>query len=93
LEYHGIKKDFPELKVRVPYKKPKGEEITEAQKEYNKELRREKVVSEHTIGKMKKYEVMGPKFRNRPERYVTMTSIAGGFVNYKLMGPNGITIE
>jgi len=44
-EYHGIKKDFPELKVRVSYKKPKGEELTEAQKEYNKELRRERVVS------------------------------------------------
>jgi len=34
--YHGIKKDFPELKERIPYKKPKGEELTEAQKEYNK---------------------------------------------------------
>jgi len=44
-EYHGIKKDFPELKVRIPYNKPKGEELTEAQKEYNKELRREIVVS------------------------------------------------
>jgi len=43
--YHGIKKDFPELKVRIPYKKPKGEELTEAQKEYNKELRRERFVS------------------------------------------------
>jgi len=42
---------------------------------------------------MKRYEVMGPKFRNRPERYGTMTSIVGGFVNYKLMGPNGITIK
>jgi len=39
-----IKKDFQELKVRIPYKKPKGG-ITEAQKEYNKELRRERVVS------------------------------------------------
>ncbi|MEN4070185.1 MAG: transposase family protein [Methanobacterium sp.] len=69
--YHGIKKDFPELKVRIPYKKPKGGELTETQKEYNKELRRERVVSEHTIGKMKKYEIMGSKFRNSPERYDT----------------------
>jgi len=38
--YQGIKKDFPELKIRIPYKKPKVGELTEAQKEYNKELRR-----------------------------------------------------
>jgi len=42
---------------------------------------------------MKKYETMGSRFRNRPERYDTMTSIAGGFVNYKLMGPNDFSIE
>jgi len=42
---------------------------------------------------MKKYEIMGSKFRNRYEKYGAMASIAGGFVNYKLMGPNGITIE
>jgi len=32
---------------------------------------------------MKKYEVMGSRFRNRPERYDTMTSIVGGFVNFR----------
>jgi len=34
---------------------------------------------------MKKYGIMGSRFRNRPERYDTMTSIAGGFVNFKTM--------
>jgi len=43
--YYGVEKDFPELKVEIPHKKPKGEELTKAQKEYNKELRRERVVS------------------------------------------------
>jgi len=41
---------------------------------------------------MKKYEIMGSRFRNRPERYETMTSIAGGFVKYKLMDSNDFTI-
>jgi len=81
--YHGIKKDFPELKVEISYKKLKGNELTEAQKEYNKKLRGKRVVSEHTTGKMKKYGTMGFKFKNRPERYDTMTSIAGGFVNFR----------
>jgi len=81
--YYGVKKDFPELKVKIPHKKPKEEELTEAHKEYNKELRRERVVSEHNTGKMKKYGIMGSKFKNIPERYDTMTSIVGGFVNFR----------
>jgi len=35
--------------------------------------------------KMKKYGIMGSKFRNRYERYDTMTSIVGGFVNFRIM--------
>jgi len=34
---------------------------------------------------MKKYGIMGFKFRNRPERYDAMASIAGGFVNFRTM--------
>jgi len=69
--------------VKIPHKKPKGEKLSGAQKEYNKKLRRERVVSEHTRGKMKKYGTMGSRFRNRPGRYDTMTSIVGGFVNFR----------
>jgi len=43
-----------------------------AQKEYNKKLRSKRVISEYTIDKMKKYEIMRSKFRNL---YDTMTSI------------------
>jgi len=64
LRYQGVEKGFPELKVKIPHKKPEGEELSGSQKEYNKKLRSKRVVSEHTMGKMKKYEVMGPKFRN-----------------------------
>jgi len=65
--------------VKIPNKKPKEEELSGSQKEYNKKLRRERVVSEHTTGKMKKYEIMGPKFND------TVASIAGVFVNFMTM--------
>ena len=51
LGYQGVEKDFSELKVKIPHKKPKGEKLSETQKEYNKKLRSKRVVSEHTIGK------------------------------------------
>jgi|GEM_PF-2272295 len=64
-------------------------EFLGARKEYNKKLRSKRVVSEHTIGKMKKYEIMGPKFINRYEKYYTMTSIVGGFMNFRTMNSSG----
>jgi len=35
------------------------------------------------MGKMKKYEIMVSKFRNRHEKYDPMTSIAGVFANFR----------
>jgi len=71
--------------VKILHKKPKGGELSGAQKEYNKKVRSKRVVSEHATGKMKKYEIMESKFRNRYEKYDAMASIAGGFVNFRAM--------
>jgi len=46
---------FPELKVKIPPKKPKEEELSGARKEYNKKLRSKRVVSEHATGKMRSW--------------------------------------
>jgi len=35
------------------------------------------------MGKMKKYEVMESKFRNRYAKHGAMASIAGGLVNFR----------
>jgi len=34
---------------------------------------------------MKKFGIMGKKFRNRLNGYDTMTEIVGGLVNFKIM--------
>jgi hypothetical protein len=82
LGYFGIKKDYPELNVNIPVKKPKGKELTKQEKRYNKKQRKERVIVEHTIGRMKKFQIMGQEFRNRLTRYDRMTSIVCGLVNF-----------
>ena len=83
--YQGIKEDFPNLKSRIPIKKPKGGKLTKEQKKHNRKLAKERIVIEHAIGKMKKFGIMGKKFRNRLNGYDTMTEIVGGLVNFKIM--------
>lgn len=85
LGYQGVEKDFPHLKVKIPVKKKKGKDLSKRDKRYNKKLRRERVIVEHTIGRMKKFGIMGNEFRNGLKRYDNMVSIVSGLVNFKLM--------
>jgi hypothetical protein len=82
LGYFGIEKDYPDLNVNIPVKKPKKKELTPKEKRYNKKQRKARVIVEHTIGRMKKFRIMGEEFRNRLTRYDRMTSIVCGLVNF-----------
>ena len=46
------------------------------------------MVVEHTIGKMKKFKIMGSEFRNGLKGYDDMTSIVSGLTNFKVMLPS-----
>lgn len=83
--YQGIQKDFPKLKVKIPIKKPKGRKLTKEEKKYNRKLAKERVVIEHSIGKIKKFKIMGEKFRNRLKGYNIKNSIVCGLVNFKIL--------
>ena len=91
--YQGIQKDFPELKTRIPAKKPKGKKLTKKQKKHNKQLSKERVAIEHVIGKIKKFGIIGTKFRNRHKSYDTRMSVACGIVNFRTMLKEGMDIS
>jgi hypothetical protein len=84
LGYVGIEKDFPDVKAVLPVKKKRNTDLTEKEKMYNKRHRRQRVIVEHTICRIKKFGVMGNKYRNRLKRYDTMSDIVSGLVNYRI---------
>ena len=72
--YDGIQNNFPELKPMIPFKRRakgrghKGEteqELTPHQKAFNRALSKARVVVEHTISRMKKFNIFGTEHRNR----------------------------
>ena len=85
LGYYGIEKDFPDLKVVLPVKKKRNIELTRTEKRYNKRHSRQRVIVEHTICRIKKFGIMGRRYRNRLERYDTMSDIVSGLVNYRII--------
>jgi hypothetical protein len=85
LGYVGIEKGFPDIKAVLPIKKKRNIELTKKEKRYNKRHRRQRVIIEHTICRIKKFNVMGNKYRNRLKRYDIMSDIVSGLVNYRII--------
>ena len=67
--------------IDYPYKKPKGGQLTEQEKEYNKGLSRFRVRVEHKIGQVKRFRIVSDPFRNPRRTHHTKTSIIAGIVN------------
>ena len=85
LGYLGCEKDFPTVKYSLPIKKKRYIELTEEQIEYNKNHSKMRVIIEHTICRIKKFCIMGTKYRNRLKRYDHISDIVSGLVNYRIM--------
>jgi hypothetical protein len=72
----------------LPIKKDRGCELTEVEKEYNKNHSKKRIVIEHAICRIKKYRIMNDVFRNRLRKYDRASDIVSGLVNYRIMNPS-----
>jgi len=66
---------------RTPFKKPKGGELTAAQKEFNKQLAKERVVIEHIIRHLKIFRILAERYRNRRRRFMLRVNLIAGLYN------------
>ena len=98
LGYPGIKTDYPNLNCVLPFKKKspgrgergvKAQELPPDQKAFNKALAKERVVSEHTNSRVKKFRIWGDEFRNRLKHYDIMTDVVCGLLNLRISGTLG----
>lgn len=92
LGYLGIKKEFPTVKSALPIRKKKNTLLSDDDIKYNKNHSRLRIIVEHTICKIKKFGIMGTKFRNRLRRYNNISDIIYGLLNFRVMQSNRISI-
>lgn len=68
-----------------PKKKPRQQELSEAEKQRNREISSERVEIEHQIGGIKRCKIVVDKFRNRVAHYVDdVMETACGLHNFRL---------
>lgn len=82
--YVGIAKDYPDVPIYTPYKARRNHPLTEEQKAYNRVVARYRIVVEHTIAQMNKFQVLRQVFRHRREDHTQIVRIVAGLVNRQI---------
>jgi membrane-bound lytic murein transglycosylase B len=83
LGYQGLQNEF--VNVRLPHKKPRGKELTEHQKQENREFSAQRVKCEHAHAGMKRYNSVTAVYRNRvPDFDDRLMLNAAGLWNFYL---------
>ncbi len=85
LGYLGVETDFLEQLSSIPNRKKRNQELSQEEKEYNRNHSKKRIVIEHTICRLKKYRIMSDVFRNRLRKYNRISDIVAGLVNYRIM--------
>ena len=80
--YQGLAKLHAESKT--PRKKPRKSELTEAQRQSNRELASRRVVVEHVIRSLKIFRVLAERYRNRRKRFSLRFNLIAGLYNHEL---------
>ncbi|MBW4617154.1 MAG: transposase family protein [Desmonostoc vinosum HA7617-LM4] len=70
--------------IATPHKKTKNNEITEIQKEENKELSSRRIGVEHLIGRIKIFKIASERFRLGHKKYNRVIMTVCGLVRFRM---------
>lgn len=79
----GEEQQVPRLTVYTPIKKPKGQELTDKQKAFNRQLGAIRVRVEHCIGWVKNWAIIATRFRCAHSIYTLVMQVICGLVNWQ----------
>ena len=69
---------------QTPMKKPKGGELSGAEKARNRLIARERILIESVNAKVKVFKIASDKYRNRRKRHALRIAIICGIINHEL---------
>jgi hypothetical protein len=83
--YDGIGKDYPEVRIVIPFKARRNRALTEEQKAFNKVVAGYRIVVEHALAQMNRFTVLRQVFRGRHQRHQKahnqVVRVVAGLVN------------
>ncbi len=84
LEFIGDKAYVGRTNTTTPFKKPKGGQLTQEQKDFNKKISQKRVYVEHLIRVIKIFRIAKEEFRMRPRMYELVIGCVCGLVRLRV---------
>lgn len=82
--YDGIAADHPDKKLYLPFRARRNHPLTEEQKTYNRFLAKYRIVVEHTMAQLNKFQVLAQRFRHQLTKHSAIFRIVCGLVNRRI---------
>ena len=79
--YDGVQKDYPDACIYQPFKARRGHPLTEEQRAYNRHLSRYRIVVEHAMAQLNRFQVLSQVFRHAREHHSQVVRVVAGLVN------------
>ena len=83
-QFKGDKAYIGQDNVATPHKKPKNRELSESQKEENKNFSSSRILIEHLIRLVKIFQIAAQRFRLRPQTYQRIILTVCGLVRVRI---------
>lgn len=80
--YQGLQKEHENS--QTPTKKPKGGELSAAQRRANRELSQQRIMIENVIRHLKIFRIVSERYRNRRRRFGLRFNLIAGLYNYEI---------
>jgi hypothetical protein len=77
--YQGLRNDYPDRPIHLPHRKRNG--LSPPMKQENRLLNRYRVIVEHVICQMNKYQALAQTYRNQPKTHPIVIRVVAGLVN------------
>ena len=85
LGFVGIEKDYPQLEVVIPHKKPKNGALSLEQRQENTVISQLRIRVEHAISRVKRFRAVADIYRNHSSHWADkFILLAAGLSNYHL---------
>jgi transposase len=80
--YQGVKKIHSNS--RTPIKRMKNKSLSKEQKQFNRQLAKERILVEHVHRKLNVFRILSSRYRNRRSRFGLRLNLIAGIYNYEL---------
>lgn len=84
--YQGIRKDYPDLHVMIPFKRHRGKkELTRSEKIFNHKQRKVRIRVENALCQLKKFNVLNQTYRHSVHNYNQTFRFVANVLNFRML--------